>query len=145
MLEFFTFLLAAIGYAGLALTAVIAAHRAVPAALLRLVAVIIASHVALVWAFRYEGQLGQATRNGYFGFLVFHTALLAVVGSVFVADRLARRLVIAAFGIVTIGAVGAVFRYEEVAMYRVPVILCAILGVGGLLHGHRTASLGPRA
>ena len=132
MLEFITFLLAPIGYAGLTLIALKAAGGAVPVGLLRGVAVVILSHVLLVWIVRYEGQFGEATRNGYLGFVLFHSTLAAIVASIFVGERLARRLIVVAFGIVTLGAVGAVFRYDVVAIYRLPVVLCAILGIVGL-------------
>jgi hypothetical protein len=137
MLEFITFLLASIGYAGLTLAALKAARGAVPATLLRGVAVVILSHVTLVWVVRYQGQFGEATRNGYIGFLLFHSALAAVVGSVLVRERIARRLIIGAFVIVTVGALGAVFRYEVVAIYRFPVVLCALVGGAGLLRAYR--------
>lgn len=137
MLEFVTFLLAPIGYAGLTLTAVKAARGAVPVILLRSIAVVIISHVILVWVVRYEGQLSEATRNGYVGFVLFHSTLLAILASVFVRERLARRFIVAAFGIVTVGALGAVFRYEVVAIYRVPVIVCATLGIAGLARAYR--------
>ena len=132
MLEFITFLLAPMGYAGLTLIAVQAARGAVPVGLLRGVAVVILSHVLLVWIVRYEGQLSEATRNGYIGFVLFHSTLVAIVASMFVGQRLACRLIVVAFGIVTLGAVGAVFRYDVVAIHRLPVVLCAILGIVGL-------------
>jgi hypothetical protein len=89
--------------------------------------------VLLVWAYRYDGQLARATRNGYAGFVIFHTALLLVVASALARGRVATALVQGAFGIVTVGALGAVFRYEEVSAYRIPVILCGLAGVVGLL------------
>ena len=137
MVEFVTFLLAPIGYAGLTLTALIAARGAVPVILLRAVAGIVLSHVVLVWVVRYEGQWSEATRNGYVGFILFHTTLVAIVASVFVRERLARRLVVAAFGIVTVGALGAVFRYEVVSIYRIPVMVCAAAGIAGLVRAYR--------
>lgn len=137
MLEFVTFLLAPIGYAGLTLAALKAARGAVPVILLRSVAVVILSHVILVWVVRYEGQVSEATRNGYVGFVLFHVTLLAIVASVFVGERLARRLIVAAFGLVTIGAIGAVFRYDAVSRYRIPVIVLAVVGIAGLARAYR--------
>jgi hypothetical protein len=137
MLEFVTFLLAPIGYAGLTLTAVKAGGGAVPVSLLRGVAAVILGHVTLVWIVRYQGQLGEATRHGYLGFLLFHSALLAIVTSVFVGHRLARQLILGAFGVVTVGALGAVFRYEVVAMYRIPVVVCAVIGSIALFRAYR--------
>jgi hypothetical protein len=54
-----------------------------------------------------------------------------ILVSVVAADRLARVLVVTAFGIVTLGAVGAVFRYEVVEIYRVPVLIVAVAGTMG--------------
>jgi hypothetical protein len=137
MLELVTFLLAPIGYAGLTLTALKAARGAVPVILLRAVAVVILSHVVLVWVVRYEGQLSEATRHGYVGFVLFHTTLVAIIAAVFVREHIARRLIVAAFCIVTVGALGAVFRYDVVSMYRVPVIVCAVAGIAGLVRAYR--------
>lgn len=137
MLEFVTFLLAPVGYAGLALAAVRAAQRHASAMLRGGVAAVVVVHVALVWVVRYDGQVSEATRNGYAGFVLFHAALAAIVASAFVAERIARPLVIGAFGIVTVGALGAVFRYDVVALYRIPVMLTAIGGGVGLLRARR--------
>ncbi len=136
-MEFVTFLLAPIGYAGLTLTALKAARGAVPVILLRAVAVVILSHVVLVWVVRYGGQLSEATRHGYVGFVLFHTTLVAIIASVFVREHVARRLIVTAFGTVTLGAVGAVFRYDVVSIYRVPVIVCAVAGIAGLVRAYR--------
>ena len=137
MLEFVTFLLAPIGYAGLTFTAVRAADGRSPGTLWRGVVAVILTHVILVWAVRYEGQLSEATRNGYAGFVLFHGALLAILASLVVRERVARLLIIGAFGVVTIGALGAVARYEEVALYRVPVVVCAVAGSAGLVRAYR--------
>lgn len=133
MLEFVTFLLAVLGYAGLTFTAVAAAWGRLPARLWRGVAVVIVVHVLLVWSVRYEWQFAEATRNGYAGFLLFHGALLAIIASLLLHERIARWLIWAAFLVVSAGALGAVFIYEEVALYRIPVVLFAVAGSGGLL------------
>jgi hypothetical protein len=137
MLEFVTFLLAPIAYAGLAVAAV-QANRGRPSPTLRRgVAVVALAHVTLVWIVRYGGQLSVATRNGYAGFLLFHAVLLTIVASAFAAERIARPLLVAAFGVVTLGALGAVFAEDVVAIYRVPVILTAIGGGFGLVRSYR--------
>lgn len=137
MAEFITFLLAPIGYAGLTITAVAAAQGRIPVRFWRGVAAVILVHVVMVWIVRYEGQLSEATRNGYVGFVLFHGALLAILASAVLHDSLARPLILGAFGIVTVGALGAVFRYEEVALYRIPVVLCAVLGGAGWVRASR--------
>ena len=63
MLERITFLLAVIGYAGLTTTALLAALRRLPVVFWRGVALVIVSHVVLVWMVRYDWQLASATRN----------------------------------------------------------------------------------
>ena len=135
--EFITFVLAPIGYAGLTITAVLSARGRLPTALWRAVTIVIMTHVVLVWAVRYEWRLSEATRNGYAGFVLFHGALLAIIASTVLREQLARSLIIVAFGIVTLGAVPAVFRYEVVELYRIPVVLCALAGSAALLDGYR--------
>jgi hypothetical protein len=137
MLERITFVLAVVGYAGLTTTAVLASVGRLPVRLWRPVALVILTHVLLVWTVRYEWQLAEATRNGYAGFLLFHSALAMILVSLFAAERSARMLVWAAFAVVTPGAVGAVFRYDVVAPYRVVVIAIAVAGVVGLANGYR--------
>jgi hypothetical protein len=128
------FPLAIVGYAGLTATAVLSARGRVPIALWRATAAIIVAHVVLVWAVRYEWSLATATRNGYAGFLIFHAALALVIASVFLRER-AASLIGLAFCIVTAGALGAVFRYAEVAAYRPVVIVLAAAGAIGLPYG----------
>jgi hypothetical protein len=121
---------------GLGITSVSAASGRVHAGFWRAVVAIIVLHVLLVWTVRYEWQFSAAVRNGYAGFIVFHAALAAILASCVVSARTARRLIIAAFAVVTAGAVGAVFRYDAVAIYRVPVMLVAVAGLAGLVRVH---------
>jgi nicotinamide riboside transporter PnuC len=131
-LESLTFLLAIVGYAGLTATAVAAAYDRMRPAFWRATVAVIVIHVSLVWTVRYEWQFSEATRNGYAGFLLFHSALLAIAASLLLRARVARWLIWAAFFVVSAGAVGAVFRYDVVARYRIPVMLLAFAGVAGL-------------
>jgi hypothetical protein len=126
------FIPAMLGYAGLSAVVLRSARGELPEALWRVCVVVIVTHVALVWGVRYQGQFSQATRNGYAGFLIFHGALGGIVASALLRGRAALALVRASFAVVTLGAVGAVFRYEVIAVYRVPVLLCAGVGVAGL-------------
>lgn len=119
MLEHVTFLLALIGYTGLTATAVVAAGGRLPVRFWRAVALVILLHVILVWTVRYEWRFSAAVRNGYGGFVAFHAALAMILASVGVKERRARVLVWTAFAIVSLGAIGAVFRYDVVAHYRV--------------------------
>ena len=133
---FITFLLAMIGYGGLTAVILLSARGTLPARLLRVVAVVVLTHVIMVWTFRYEWQFPLAVRNGYAGFIMFHCALLLILASTISRERVARPLIQLAFVVVTIGALGATFVYDVVAMYRVPVILCALAGFGGLIWEH---------
>ena len=130
---FITFLLAIIGYVGLTTVVLLSLQGRMPIMLWRPVAAVIVAHVIMVWSFRYEWEFALAVRNGYAGFLIFHSALLMIAASIFNQERVARRLVQIAFAVVTMGALGASFLYDAVAMYRIPVILCALTGGGSLL------------
>lgn len=130
---FITFLLAIIGYVGLTAVMVRSLRHPMPWKFWRGMALVIVVHVAMVWTFRFHGDFSLAVRNGYAGFAMFHTALLIIVVATFVREQVARRLVQVAFVIVTMGALGASFLYEVVAIYRIPVILCAVVGGGSLL------------
>ena len=139
-METLTFLLAMIGFAALAGSAVSAARGSLPRSLSAATASVVLVHVVLVWTFRYEGDIAQATRNGYAGFLIFHVALALIVAAPLLPPRPGRLATLVAFPIVCIGASGAVFRYDEVAIYRVPVILVAALGIVLIFTNARSAS-----
>ena len=133
-IESITFLAAITGFAGLTVNMVLVAanrHRRyhmIP------VALIVFAHVLLVWHFRYEWEIAQATRNGYAGFVIFHTALLGILSAPLVGSRLARRLVAFSFCVAAMGASGAVLRYEEVAIYRLPVLVFDLAGLTALAY-----------
>jgi hypothetical protein len=131
-LEQLTFALAPLGYAGLAFCTVMAVYRTTPLTLWRIVVLIIAAHVTLVWHVRYGWQFSEATRNGYAGFLLFHGALAGIVVATVVGESMRRRLLVASFLVVTLGASAAVYRYDVVATYRYPVHAISILGLLGL-------------
>ena len=66
-------------------------------------AVIVAAHVFGVRSHRYAWGFDQAVRNGYGGFLLFHTALLAINAALFIQDRYSVLLHRVAFAIVSMG------------------------------------------
>lgn len=133
-IETITFLAAMTGYAGLTANMVLVAmdrHRRqhmVP------VALIVFAHVFLVWHYRYEWEIAQATRNGYAGFVIFHAALLGILAAPMAGNRWARRLVTFSFLVAAMGASGAVLRYDEVAIYRLPVFVCGLVGLSALAY-----------
>lgn len=131
-IEFVTFLLAIIGYIGLGFNLLTIVRSRLKKPYMAATAIVILVHVFLVWAFRYGWAFSQATRNGYVGFLLFHSALLCIIIAVFAGTEIAGKLVIAAFPIVSAGAIGATFRYDVVAMYRIPVLIIAAIGITAL-------------
>jgi len=126
---FITFLMAIVGYLGLTSVTVLTVLGRNPVVLWRIVALVILVHVVMVWVYRYDWHFDLAVRNGYAGFLIFHSALLAIAVSNFVSEKLAHKLIHVSFCIVTMGALGASFRYDVVALYRVPVVVCGVVGV----------------
>ncbi|MCR9244736.1 MAG: hypothetical protein NXI31_06875 [bacterium] len=116
-----TFGLALIGFA---LLAADASRRFVgrrSTALTLISTTVILVHVGFVWAFRFDWSFAAMWQKSAFAFLLFHGATLVIAGSVIARDRLRDRLVFAAFGIVCVGALGAPFRYPELAMLQLPV------------------------
>ncbi|HSL84653.1 MAG TPA: hypothetical protein VLF66_17905 [Thermoanaerobaculia bacterium] len=129
---FITFLLAIVGYFGLTTVTVLSVHERVPVGLWRGVAAVIGVHVAMVWTYRYGWDPGLAVRNGWAGFAMFHGALAMILASTVAPERAARWLIHLSFLIVTLGALGATWLYEVVAIYRIPVVLCALVGTATL-------------
>lgn len=133
-MEFLTFFLAVSGYAGLTFACVGSGvgARQVPRRVVHATALIVVVHVLMVWALRYQWRFELAMRNGFTPFLVFHIALGLIVAAAFVDNLLSRRLLWTAFPVVTVGALGAVFTYDFVSQYRVPVVVLAATGIGGI-------------
>jgi hypothetical protein len=136
-LEFITFFLAVTGYVGLTVANVLAWSKPASSSrrLVQATAAVVFTHVVLVWTVRYDWQLDQATRNGYAGFLIFHTALALILAAAFASPRRADQLVRVVFPIVTLGALGAVFGDAAVTRYRIAVIILAICGALGIATG----------
>ncbi len=129
-MELLTFGLATAAYASLALDTALAAKRPVSIA----TAALALTHVFLVWHVRFGWSIATATTRGWGGFVVFHAALALIVAAAAAPAPWAKRFVFAAFPVVTVGTVSAVFRYEFVAIWRWPVIAIAIAGAAGLVH-----------
>ncbi len=139
-IETISFPAAIVGYAGLTANMVlVAANRHRPVCMTP-VALIVFTHVFLVWHYRYEWEIAQAVRNGYAGFFIFHTALCSILYAPLAGHRNARRLVAFSFLVAAMGASGAVLRYDEVAIYRLPVLICDLTGLCAVaLWGHGPA------
>ncbi len=133
-IETITFLAAITGYAGLTANMVlVAADRHRPKHMTP-VALIVFAHVLMVWQFRYDWEIAQATRNGYAGFVIFHAALLGILAAPLAGHPWAKRLVAFSFLVAAMGASGAVMRYDEVAVYRLPVFVCDLVGLSALAY-----------
>ena len=130
---FITFAMAILGYVGLTYTVTLTARSKHWIGIWRVVALIIFAHVLMVWMFRYDWQFDLAVRNGYAGFLIFHSALISILVSMFCNQNLGQKLIHISFLIVTVGALGASFRYDVVAMYRIVGIVCGLGGGIGLV------------
>lgn len=125
---FITFVFAIIGYVGLTTVMVSTLRGKFPIWLWRGIALVIIVHVLMVWTYRYSWHFELAVRNGYAGFLIFHSAVLIIVASTVARREMAQYMIHAAFLVVSAGALGASFRYEVVELYRIPVVLCALTG-----------------
>lgn len=127
MTESLVFLGAFTAYTGLGLSVILGWRGTFDRRLAVAVALIVTAHVFGVWSHRYEWQFDQAVRNGYGGFLLFHTALLMIDTAALTHERVSLWLHRIAFAVVTMGAVGATFRYDVVAIYRIPVLVVFVV------------------
>jgi hypothetical protein len=124
-----TFGLAVAAYALLALDAALRWRRRRVASLTAAAAVTAVAHVLCVWAFRFGWDAGAAWRKSAAGFVIFHGALtLLLLAAAWRARRDA--LVLAAFAVVSAGALPAPFRYPELRGLRVPVAAIGALAAG---------------
>ena len=139
-----TFALAILGYVGLTAAVLLSLRGRLSRAFWIVVALVVATHVAMVWTFRYHFTFALAVRNGYAGFALFHTALALILAAVVAPERMAHRLIHVAFGIVTAGALGASFIYDVVAIYRAPVVVCAVVGAVALVRHYGRRLRGAR-
>lgn len=134
MLDTVTFGLAFVAYLLLGTCVAAVAWGRRPGALSVVLAVVLAAHVGLVWTHRFELSPAKALEKGLAGFVVFHAAFGLIMTAPFLRGAWNGRLLVAAFPIVTAGAVGAAFRYPYVAVYQVPLLAAAgaTVGIGSL-------------
>jgi hypothetical protein len=116
-----------IGYIGMTITVVLSLKGNIPILFWRLVSLVILLHVIMVWSFHYEWNFSMSVRNGYGGFLIFHSALMLIIVSNYLKETFAIILIRISALIVTAGALGAVFRYDVVSIYKAPVLIRAAL------------------
>lgn len=82
---------------------------------------VISIHVVFVWAFRFDWSIERMWHKSAFAFLLFHGAFLLIIAGAILGERWRSHLVLFAFAIVCAGALPAPFRYDELAMLRIPV------------------------
>lgn len=131
-LIFITFFLGVTGYLGLTIVIILSLQEYFPSIIWKITTLIILAHVIMIWLFRYDLHFPLAVRNSYSGFAIFHSALILILLSHFY-KRKSLLLIRLSFIIVSMGAIGAVFRYDVVELYKVPVLTCAITGCCGLI------------
>ncbi|MCI0341870.1 MAG: hypothetical protein L0216_12090 [Planctomycetales bacterium] len=141
-----TFGLAYAGYLLLCGDVLLRTRRTPRRALTVLMFAVVATHVLLVWALRFGWSLDSALAKGPAGFVVFHGALAMLAGAAALREPWSGRLVLAAFPVVTAGALGAAFKYDFVSALRVPLLaalgLTVALGIGALRARGRRAVTG---
>jgi hypothetical protein len=139
-----TFGLAVCAYALLATVAIATLRQRRALGLRWAMAAVTVLHVVCVWLLRFGGSFAKAVEKGWAGAILFHAALALTVALPFLKPPWTTRAALSAYAIVSAGAVGAVFKYSFVAMFRGPVLaifLSSLLAIGVTLV-HRRA---PRA
>jgi hypothetical protein len=124
-----TFGLAFVGYALLAVDAALRVRGRCSASRTALAAAVILAHVLCVWTFRFDWSFARMWAKSPAAFLLFHAALLLIVAAVPAREPWRSRLVVAGFAIVCAGALPAPFRYEELALLRVPMVAMFVAAV----------------
>ncbi|MCD2197617.1 hypothetical protein LQ327_30025 [Actinomycetospora endophytica] len=120
-----TFGLAFLGYLGLCAAAVGQVLGRASRRLIMITAAVVLGHVLLVWQVRYGWSVAAARAAGLAPVIVFHVALVLIVAAALAPGRWSKPLILLAFPVVTVGALGAVFGRQIVADYRWPVISVA--------------------
>ncbi|MGE3172116.1 MAG: hypothetical protein AB7O97_05770 [Planctomycetota bacterium] len=129
MLDWLTFGLAFVGYVLLAADGARRWRGHRHPALLCAAAAVILAHVTCVWGLRFGGSLDAALAKGWPPFLLFHGALSLIVAAVLVPEPWRTRLALTALAVVTAGALPAPFRYDELALLRLPMLAVAAAAV----------------
>jgi len=134
-----TFGLAFLGYCLLGATVAVQARGLAARGLRTLLALVLPAHVFLVWHWRFDWSLDAAVRKSVLGFALFHGALLAIIAAAFLGRTASRRVLAAAFLVVSAAAVPAPWRYREIAALRVPMIAACAGAIAAWLWSRRRA------
>jgi hypothetical protein len=136
--DLITFGLAFVGYLLLGLDVVMHVGRTPRRWVSVALAVVVAIHVGLVWGWRFDWSLAYALEKGLAGFVIFHTALTLIVAAALAPEPWSGRLLYVAFPIVTTGALGAAFKYDYVAGYRISLLIALAMTVALAIRGIRS-------
>ena len=118
-----TFGLALVGYVLLAADATRRWRGGRSPGLTWLTAAVIVAHVLCVWAFRFDWSFADMWTKSIPGFVIFHGAFALILTSLVAPEPVRTRLIYAAFVIVCTGALPAPFRYDEISLLRIPMIV----------------------
>jgi hypothetical protein len=132
-----TFGLALVGFAMLASDAARSCRGSGSRAWTVATVAVVLAHVGCVWGLRYGFDAAAMWRKGAVVFVLFHGAALALVAAAFLRESWRRRCVVAAFGVVCVGALPAPVRYPELALLRWPVLAIAAAAAGAIVRGGR--------
>ena len=122
--------LANIGFVLLAVNAVLAARREPWRSLSLAAAGLFAVCVYLVWSVRFDWAFDLAVRLEFAGFMLFHSALIAIVFAAVSPGRFERGMVLVAFFITSVGANLAAWPYDAPLVYLLPIVATTLLGTG---------------
>lgn len=120
-----TFGLAIVGFGMLAADAARRSRGRRSAAWTRATAAVVGAHVVCVWAFRFGWSLEVMQRKGIAVAVLFHGAFAALLTAAVVREPWRTTCVWLAFAVVCLGALPAPFRYDEIAVLRLPVLAIA--------------------
>ncbi len=138
-MDWLVFGLAYVGYALVCADVSMRAWRRKSRIVTAAAAVVILAHVALVWIVRFEGSLDVALSKGAAGFAIFHVALALIVAASLAPEPWSGRAMFTAFPIVTLGALGAAFKYDYVAVLRLPLIAAFGAAIAAIVLARRWA------
>lgn len=136
-LDVVTFGLAYAGYLAVGLAAALHAWERTSRAAASVAAGIVTSHVALVYGHRFGWNLAIPFERNVIAFFLFNAAYLLIAAAPFLPRPWHGRLPLAAFPIVSMGAVGAAFRYEYLSVPRAPVLIAFLTTAVALISGWR--------
>lgn len=139
-----TFGLAYLGYLLLCADVVRRAFGCRGRAVTLMLATVVTAHVACVWIWRFDASLQRALDKSIVGFVIFHTALLLILAGSVLRATWSTRVLVAAFVVVSSGALPAPFRYDEIRILAIPMFALFVPTVVILIWVWRRQSSGAK-